>query len=126
MVIDNEPDLVDVLKRGLMQRGFRVVGYTNPVVAVSKFARHDYEIVLTDIRMPHMSGIELFSQLRAIDDEVLICFVTAYEQYRQEFEIAHPEEQVGCFIPKPVTIDRLIGTITRKMEERESRWRRKI
>jgi two-component SAPR family response regulator len=93
---------------------------------LTNFARHRYEIVLTDIRMPQMSGIDLFRQLRAIDEEVLICFVTAYEQFRQEFEIAHPEEQVGCFIPKPISIDRLAGTIIRKMEERKNKWRRRI
>jgi CheY-like chemotaxis protein len=126
MVVDDEPDAVYVLKMGLERKGFHVVGYTNPVKALSNFARHRYDIVLTDIRMPQMNGIDLFRQLRAIDKEVLICFLSAFEQYRQDFEIAHPEEQPGCFITKPISIDRLVGTITRKMEERESRWRKGI
>jgi CheY-like chemotaxis protein len=126
MVVDDEPDIVSVLKKGLQRNGFHVTGYTNPVEALSNFARHRYDIVLTDIRMSQMNGIDLFRRLRAIDDGVLICFVTAHDQFRQEFQIAYPEEQAGCFIPKPISIDRLVGTITRKMEERESRWRRRI
>jgi len=126
MVVDDEPDAVSVLKKGLERKGFHVVSYTNPLEALSNFARHRYDIVLTDIRMPQMNGIDFFKQLRAIDNEVLICFVTAYDQFRRDFEIAHPDEQIGCFIPKPISIDRLVSTITRKMEERENRWRGRI
>lgn|GEM_PF-360213 len=126
MVVDDEPDAVNILKKGLERKGFHVAGYTNPVEALSNFARHQYDIVLTDIRMPQMNGIDFFRQLRARDNEVLICFVTAYEQFRHDFEIAHPEEQAGCFIPKPISVDRLVGMITRKMEERENRWRGRI
>lgn len=125
LVVDDEPDVVSVLKRGLEQNGFYVIGYTNPVEALSNFTRHSFDIVLTDIRMPQMNGLEFFKQLRAKDAEVLICFVTAYEQFRHDFELTYPEEQIGCFIPKPIRIDTLVSTISRKMEERESRWRRR-
>ena len=126
MVVDDEPDSVTILKKGLEQKGFCVVGYTNPEEALANFARHKFDIVLTDVRMPQMNGIDLYKQMRAIDSEVLICFVTAYEQYRQAFEIAYPDEQVGCFISKPISIERLVGTINRKMEEREGRWRGRV
>jgi two-component system C4-dicarboxylate transport response regulator DctD len=126
MVVDDEPDVVGALKQGLERKGFDVVGFTNPIEALSNFSQHRYDIILTDIRMPQMNGIDLFRQLRAIDPEVLICFVTAYEQFRRDFELSHPEEQEGCFIPKPISIDRLAGMITRKMEERERRWRERI
>ena len=126
LVVDDEPDVVNVLKRGLEQNGFYVIGYTNPVEALSNFTRHSFDIVLTDIRMPQMNGLEFFKQLRARDTEVLICFVTAYEQFRHDFDLAYPEEQIGCFIPKPIRIDTLLNTISRKMEERESTWRKRI
>jgi two-component system C4-dicarboxylate transport response regulator DctD len=126
MVIDDEPDVMGILKKGLEQNGFSVSGFTNPVDAVAKFRKHLFDIVLTDIRMPQMNGIDVFRRLRAIDPDVLICFVTAYEQYRREFEIAHPEEPLGCFIPKPIIVDRLVSTIVRKMEEKEASWRNRL
>jgi CheY-like chemotaxis protein len=126
LVVDDEPDIASIMKKGLERNGFQVVAFTNPVEALSSFSRHQYDIVLTDIRMPQMNGLELFRRLRAIDNDVLICFVTAYEQFRQEFEITHPEEPVGCFIPKPVHVNNLAATIVRKMEERESGWRKKL
>jgi CheY-like chemotaxis protein len=123
IVIDDQPDIVAILKQGLKREGFDVVGYTDPTEALSNFAHHRFDVVLMDIRMPQMNGLELFRRMRAIDKDVLICFVTAYEYFRRRFESAYPEEQTSCFIPKPLKIDRLVATITQKMEERENSWR---
>ena len=127
MIVDDEADVVTVMKRGLQRHGFVVDGFTDPIEALSSFTRHKYDIVFTDVRMPNMDGIELQQQLRKVDEDVVICFVTAYEHFKQEFEIAHPEEDsTGCFIQKPISIDRLVTTITRKLDERDDKWRRKL
>src|SRR5918911_57296 len=126
MVVDDEPDNVKVMKRGLQQQGFNVDAYTDPLEALSSFERHKYDIVLTDIRMPKMDGIKLYEHLRKVDEEVVICFFTAYEHFRRDFEIMHPEEPTNCFIQKPISIDRLVSTIIKKMDERENRWRRRL
>jgi DNA-binding NtrC family response regulator len=76
--------------------------------------------------MPKMDGIKLYEHLRKVDQEVVICFFTAYEHFRRDFEIMHPEEPMGCFIQKPISIDRLVSTIIKKMDERENRWRRRL
>jgi CheY-like chemotaxis protein len=123
LVVDDEPDVFDVLTKGLERQGFHVIGFTDPQQALSNFERHKFDIVLTDIKMPNINGIELYRRLRAVDSEVLICFVTAYEHFRNEFELTFPEEQVGCFIPKPFNINKVVSTVARKMEERERMWR---
>jgi CheY-like chemotaxis protein len=115
VVVDDEHDIVAVLKRGLREKGFDVVGFTDPVEALSSFRQHQYDVVLLDIKMPRMNGIELYKRLRTLDSEVLICFLTAYENYRSEFEVSYPKEQSSCFIPKPSSIDRIAGIITNKM-----------
>jgi CheY-like chemotaxis protein len=126
LVVDDEPDVVDVLTKGLQRQGFHVIGFTDPQQALSNFERHKFDVVLTDIKMPNIDGIELYRRLRAIDSEVLICFVTTYEHFRNEFELTFSEEQVGCFILKPFTINKVVSTVARKMEERERMWRGRI
>ena len=127
LIVDDEPDVVTVMKRGLQRQGFQVDGFTDPVRALSSFTRHKYDIVFTDIRMSTMDGIELYRQLRKIDEDVVICFVTAYEHFKQQFEIAHPEEEsTGCFIQKPISIDRLVAIITKKLDERDGKRHSKL
>jgi CheY-like chemotaxis protein len=124
MVVDDEPDIISVLTKGLQRHGFSVAGYMNPVKALADFERHKFDIVLTDIKMPQMDGVELYRHLRVIDSEVLICFISAYDHYRNAIELAFPDEPIGCFIPKPFSIDRIINTLTTKLDERENVWRR--
>jgi hypothetical protein len=62
--------------------------------------------------------------LRMLDSEVLICFLTAYENYRSEFEVSYPKEQSSCFISKPSSIDRIAGIITNKMDGRHDQGKR--
>lgn len=118
MVVDDEPDMVKVLKIGLQRKGFDVDGYTDPVQALEHFKPHQYEVVLLDIRMPKLDGMELYRQMRAVDGDVIICFVSAYEQYKRQFEITYPQEQSGCFIQKPFRIDNLVSIIHSRVERK--------
>jgi CheY-like chemotaxis protein len=117
LAVDDEPDMIKVVTRGLRQKGFEVDGFTDSIQAFEQFKPGQYDLVLLDIRMPGMNGIEFFRRIRALDSDVIICFVSAYEHYKQEFEFAYPEEKTGCFIPKPVRIDNLVSIITDKFEE---------
>jgi len=121
MVVDDEPDMVRVMKYGLAKKGYDVTAFTDPLQALDHFRPGQYNVVLLDIRMPKIDGIELYRRIRAIDSEVVICFVSAYEQYKRQFEIAYPQEQSGCFIPKPVRMDNLAAIISSRIEERRQR-----
>ena len=66
LVVDDDSDVVHVLKLGLLRKGFLVDGFTNPEEALYGFKSHAkaYCLVLSDIRMPYFSEIQLARKVR--------------------------------------------------------------
>jgi response regulator RpfG family c-di-GMP phosphodiesterase len=59
--------------------------------------------------MPVMNGFDLSNKMKTVDSEVPSCFITAFEDYRKEFEESYSvEEEVKCFIRKPNAIEDLV------------------
>ena len=117
MVVDDEPDIVSVIRQALEKRGFMVDIYTDSALALSAFKPDYYDAVLLDILMPGMDGLQLYDRIRGRDSQVIICFVTAYEHYKRQFEISHPQDET-CFITKPMRMQYLIDTVRGKIESR--------
>src|ERR687887_1224549 len=91
LIVDDEPDVIIVFKMVLEMNGFEVDAYGNALSALDNFKPNSYGLLLLDIKMPQMNGFELYKKLRAIDDKVKVCFITAYEDYRKEFKESFPE-----------------------------------
>jgi PleD family two-component response regulator len=66
LIVDDDPDIVHVLKLGLLKNGFLVTAFTNPEDALQSFKSNAeaYCLVLSDIRMPGLSGIQLAKKVR--------------------------------------------------------------
>lgn len=109
MIVDDEPDITLTLGKGLEQGGYDVHVFNDPLVALSNFKPDTYDLLLLDIKMPNMTGFELYRKLKEIDSKVKVCFITAfetyYEKFRQEF---FPLEEIKGFIRKPIQIQDLI------------------
>jgi len=81
-----------------------------------------YDLVLLDLRMPNMNGLELCREIKKVDDKVKVCFITAFEEYYEElkkrFQISvasDKEEDVKFFIRKPIGIDNLVKRIKKEL-----------
>ena len=109
LIVDDEPDITLTLGKGLEQGGYDVHVFNDPIVALSNFKPDTYDLLLLDIKMPNMTGFELYRKLKEIDSKVKVCFITAfetyYEKFRQEF---FPLEEIKGFIRKPIQIQDLI------------------
>jgi two-component system, OmpR family, response regulator ChvI len=109
LIVDDEPDITLTLGKGLEQGGYDVHAFNDPLVALSNFKPDTYDLLLLDIKMPKMTGFELYRKLKEIDSKVKVCFITAfetyYEKFRQEF---FPLEEIKGFIRKPIQIEDLI------------------
>jgi DNA-binding response OmpR family regulator len=126
LIVEDEADILVVLKKGLEREGFTVETQQDPVKALEEFKPGYYDLLLFDIRMPTMTGFELYRQIRKIDAKVKVCFITAFEIYFDEFKKLFPKIHVGCFVKKPVTIKELAKAVHEELsranvEEEEQR-----
>ncbi|MGI8831637.1 MAG: response regulator [Nitrososphaeraceae archaeon] len=115
LVVDDEPDLTYTLKIGLEDTGsFEVDAFNDPELALSAFKPGNYDFLLIDIRMPKMSGYDLYDKIRAIDSKVKSCFITAYEINYQALREQFPLLKMECYA-KPLEIDDLVRKINEEL-----------
>jgi DNA-binding response OmpR family regulator len=77
LLVDDEPDIINFVRKVLEINGFLVDSYTDPTLALSNFKLGLYDLLLLDIRMPETSGLDLYQKMKEIDSNVKICFLTA-------------------------------------------------
>jgi len=106
-VIDDEPDITTVLKRGLEHDGFAVDVFNDPQAALASFKPGRYDLMIIDIRMPKLNGFDLYRELKKKDSSIKVCFLTAFEIYYEEFKKMFSTIDVRCFIRKPVAYQAL-------------------
>ena len=110
-IVDDEPDITTVLKRGLEYHGFTVEVFNDPHAALASFAPGRFDLVIIDIRMPKVNGFELYRELKKVEPGVKVCFLTAFEIYYEEFRKMFPTIDVKAFIRKPVSISSLVAQV---------------
>lgn len=103
-ICDDDTNDIAIMKKNILQytiesdNNIVVSSYFSASDLLSDYKNHLYQIVLLDIEMPDINGMELARQLRDMDDDLLIVFTTSYPEYMHEsFEV-----QPFQFITKPV------------------------
>jgi len=119
-VIDDDPDIVYVLKHGLQKNGFLVDAFTNPEEALRSFESnpHDLCLVVSDVRMPGLSGIQLARKVKQINPDIKVVLMTSFEIKDNEFSKVFPSTQVDGFVQKPIRIADLTSKILDLIGER--------
>jgi CheY-like chemotaxis protein len=125
LIVDDDPDITFTFKSGLEEYyenntdnkiRFKVYTYNNPLVALSEFKPHYYDLLLMDINMPDMNGFELYQKILELDVNVRVCFITAGEANIEALREVYPNVSTGCFIKKPVSIDYLIKRLSAELD----------
>ena len=119
LIVDDDPDIIFTFKKGLEAENekssnkvfFKVNSYDDPLLALSEFKPDLYDLILIDINMPKMDGVELSSKISELDANVKICLVTAGEANVEVLRELYPTRGIGCFIKKPITIENLIRRV---------------
>jgi DNA-binding NtrC family response regulator len=113
LIVDDDSDIVQVMKLGLVRNGFSVEAFTNPEEALQSFKSHaeSYCLVLSDIRMPSLSGIQLSKKVKEVNPNVKVILMTAFEVRDSEFSKVFPSTHVDGFVQKPISIKDLIDKI---------------
>jgi DNA-binding response OmpR family regulator len=118
LVVDDEPDLTQVSTLALEYHGFKVNSFNDPQEALSKFKPGLYDLVILDIKMPKMDGFELYHEIKKIDNNANVCFLTASELYYEEFrEKEYCALDRNLFIKKPIENDELVKEINKMIKK---------
>jgi two-component system, cell cycle sensor histidine kinase and response regulator CckA len=113
LIVDDDPDIVQVLKLGLQKDRFLVNAFTNPEEALQSFKSDakSYWVVVSDMRMPALSGIQLARKVKEINPNVKVVLMTGFEIRDNEFSKVFPSTSVDGFVQKPIGIKELTNKI---------------
>jgi DNA-binding NtrC family response regulator len=116
LVVDDEAPVRDIIGKGLSQvGGYSVEVAQNGVEAIEKIEKDVFDLVLTDLKMPEMDGLELLRTIKGTRPEVLVILMTAYGT----IETAVEAMRIGAndYITKPVDLNELLIHITKAQKE---------
>ncbi len=113
LIVDDDPDIAHILKQGLLKNRFLVSAFTNPEEALQEFESNskDYSLILSDIRMPALSGIQLARKVKEINPDIKVVLMTSFEIKDNEFSKVFPSMHVDGFVQKPISMNDLTNKI---------------
>jgi DNA-binding NtrC family response regulator len=116
LFVDDEPDLTSLFKKVLESAGFSVNVFNNSADALRDFKPHFYDLVMLDIVMPKTDGFDLYKDLKKVDPDVKVCFLTASEKYHEGLrEGEYQTLSKDLFIQKPLSIKDLRKEIHKRI-----------
>jgi DNA-binding response OmpR family regulator len=113
LVVDDEPDITSLFRKVLMREGFRVDVYNDPADSLKNFKPHFYDLIILDIVMPDMDGFKLYDQLRKVDPDIKILFLTASEKHRDALSKGGYSKDLLLF--KPTSIQKLVKEVNQRL-----------
>jgi DNA-binding response OmpR family regulator len=120
LLVDDESDITTSLNMALVDYGFQVDSYNDPLAALSNFKPSYYDLVILDIKMPEMNGLELYRELEKIHSQIKVCFITAagekyYEPLTEEAE-EYCKIHKDMFLQKPFSNKKLVEEIKKRID----------
>lgn len=119
LVVDDKQMMRDSVGATLQRAGFTVVVANNGKDAVEKLARHQPAVVVTDLKMPEMTGLELLQHLSEADSDLPVVLMTAYGTVGDAVEAM--KHGAFDFVQKPFEGDQLVVVVKRAAEHRRLR-----
>lgn len=119
LVVDDELGIREGCRRALTPHGFEVEVAENGPVALRKLREGRFDVLLLDVMMPGMSGLEVLRQVRQLDPDLICIIITGYATV--ELAVQAIREGAHDFITKPFTSELLLQVINRELERRQLR-----
>jgi DNA-binding NtrC family response regulator len=123
LIVDDEPDICSLFKMILEQNNeFTVHSFTDPLLALRNFKDNFYDLLIVDIKMPEMDGLDFYREIKKIDNKVKLCFITASEKYYEQFrkEIYDPLLGESSFIQKPIANEDLLKLVNTMIKDKDN------
>jgi DNA-binding NtrC family response regulator len=120
LVADDESSIRDGLVDVLTDEGYDVTGVGDGVEAISAIAQCSYDVVVTDLRMPGVDGLEVLRRVRELSPQTLVLLITAYASVETAVEALR--NGAHDYILKPLIVEDVISKINRLFEYRRLAW----
>ncbi|RLB13665.1 MAG: hypothetical protein DRG82_15280, partial [Deltaproteobacteria bacterium] len=117
MLIDDEPELLEVLSTALELKGLTTRQFCNPKEAVEAYNAEEFDAVIVDFKMPEMDGIEVLKLLREQDPNARVIILTGYSEV--DNAIAALNNGAHAFFRKPPDIREILQALERIQQEKK-------
>ncbi|MFB3885683.1 MAG: response regulator [Thermodesulfobacteriota bacterium] len=117
MIIEDDEEMRSLLKDFFEEEGFETDSVTNGADALKVLSRDPFDLVITDVRMPGLSGLDILPKVRGLKPETPIIVVTAYGS--EEVRRKSLERGATSFLEKPIHLSTL-KRLVREMVSRKS------
>jgi DNA-binding response OmpR family regulator len=115
MLVDDDRDTCLTFKRMLEEQDFDVHAFERSQDVLKSFRPDIYDLIVLDIKMPKIDGIGLYQEIRRLDKNVKVCFITASEDY---YIGIYPQlEKEKCFMQKPISVDDFVNRVKLALAE---------
>lgn len=112
LIVDDDPDITKTFSLTLEDSGeYDVHTYNDPLVALANFRRGYYDLILLDIRMPKMNGLELYDKMKRVDNKTKVCFISANNLEDRSVMEQFPALQIECILTKPIEVGALLKAL---------------
>ena len=117
LIVDDEEIVIRSCKRILAGRDFQVDAASNGLEALAKIQEDDYDMLILDIKMPKMNGIEVLQQVKEAHPDIDVIMITGLNQ----IDTAVKAMKLGAFdyLPKPFDPEELEIVVARAFERRQ-------
>jgi two-component system chemotaxis response regulator CheY len=114
LLVDDQPELRRLLRRSLIKAGHVVVEAANGRVAVGLAQQLRFDVVISDVTMPDMSGVELLEALRELDPDLPVVLTSGFPEASASLE-------AFAYLEKPVPFETVCATAARAIRLRRAR-----
>ena len=113
LIVEDEEELAALYKEFIMRMGYDGVSFTNPLLAYEHYKEcvDKYSLIMTDLRMPGMCGLELANKIREFNSAVKIFLITAFDIADIESQWAVGTAKIDRIIQKPIKFSIMKKTI---------------
>ena len=118
LVVDDEPGIREGCRKILMAEGFTVQVAENGLMGLETAtnAEKPFDLVLADLKMPGMDGVEMMAKMREHDPEIITIVITAYATLETAIETTR--NGAYGYVPKPFTPDEMLRVVYKGLEKR--------
>ncbi len=119
LIVDDEEQMRDLLTKVLDRNGYQVSAAGDGEQALALLEKEPVDLVVTDVRMPGVSGLEALKAIKELNPEIVVIIMTAFGSIDQAVQAV--KEGAYDYINKPFKIDEMLLTIEKALEERRLR-----